>query len=103
MKERPDGRESPALWYLCGNYFTTTLEHCVCLSVTSGADDLVKFSVYKLDRAVVLNPDSDAADSANHVPEMLSPRDAQSAAVVVRAMNSLDQPHACLLYTSRCV
>ena len=80
--------------------------HSICVSVALGGYDFIEPSVYKLNGAIVLNRDAYPSRFANHVPEVLSPRDAPRHAVVMRAMDAFEKsqaPHIYVLPFSRVV
>ena len=72
--------------------------HSVGLCIASRGYDPVEPSVYELDAAVVLNRDTHFARFADHLAEVLSSGDAARHAVVVWAMDTLDEAHAFYIY-----
>src|ERR1035437_7760891 len=90
-----EGFDWPQLFllaYLLHNHLSVAFVDSVSPCLTLRTDDFVKPAVYELDRAVVLNRDSDATEFLNHLPEVPSARDSLGPAVVVGAMDSAYKP-----------
>jgi hypothetical protein len=86
------------LTYSFFHYFPAIFMKSICVSVAPGGYDFIEPSVYELDGAIVLNRNAYPSGFANHVSEVLSPRDTPRHAVVMRAMDALEKSQSSHIY-----